>query len=118
MRDEVRAVEIWILSSAGNLKSCLQLHHCLLKSKTNKSSGFIFPWNVAMLPLMVCHAPEQAFMEGAGDNGVLLVAMGTVATLGTPISCAALFMSLFVATPVQKHVRLKTETLSSAAFRN
>ncbi len=26
--------------------------------------------------------PQQEFMEGAGDNGVLLVAMGTVATLG------------------------------------
>ena len=38
----------------------------------------------------------QAFMEGAGDNGVLYVAMGTVATLGATShqQMPALFMLL------------------------
>lgn len=36
--------------------------------------------------------PIQEFMEGAGDNGVLLVAMGTVAMLGAqPLTSNASF---------------------------
>jgi hypothetical protein len=37
------------------------------------------------LPDRIFGAPiDQEFMDGAGDNGVLLVAMGTIATLSAP----------------------------------
>ena len=53
--------------------------------------------SLGVITLMAMNVPHQEFMEGAGNNGVMLAAMGTVATLGEHPRLSMMRPKLFMA---------------------